>query len=134
MTSRLTDQGIWESRLPDGGFVGLGSRRLAILDLSPAGHMPMSTPDGRLTITYNGEIYNYPELRRTLESKGYKFRSRSDTEAVLYLYQEYGAASVNRLKGMFAFAIWNDERKELFLARDQTAVLLPSSVALRLRV
>ena len=116
------DQGVWETRLPDGGLVALGSRRLAILDLSPAGHMPMSTPDGRLTITYNGEVYNYPELRRELESKGYHFRSGSDTEAVLYLYQEYGAASVSRLNGMFAFAIWDDGRKELFLARDHFGI------------
>lgn len=116
------DQGIWQSRLSDGAFVGLGSRRLAILDLSPAGRMPMSTHEGRLTITYNGEVYNYPELRRELESKGYKFRSRSDTEAVLYLYKEYGTASVRRLKGMFAFAIWDDDRKELFLARDHFGI------------
>jgi asparagine synthase (glutamine-hydrolysing) len=116
------DQGVWNSRLPDGGFVGLGSRRLAILDLSPAGRMPMSTPDALLTITYNGEVYNYPELRRELESKGYRFRSRSDTEAVLYLYQEYGASSIRRLKGMFAFAIWDDRRKELFLARDHFGI------------
>jgi asparagine synthase (glutamine-hydrolysing) len=116
------DEGTWQTRLPDGGFMGLGSRRLAILDLSPAGRMPMSTPDGRLTITYNGEVYNYPELRRELESKGYQFRSRSDTEAVLYLYQEYGAASVKRLSGMFAFAIWDDTRKELFLARDHFGI------------
>ncbi|MFY9611080.1 MAG: asparagine synthase (glutamine-hydrolyzing), partial [Blastocatellia bacterium] len=116
------DQGTWETRLPDGGFAGLGSRRLAILDLSSAGRMPMSTPDGRLTITYNGEVYNYPELRGELESKGYRFRSRSDTEAVLYLYQEYGAASVARLKGMFAFAIWDAQRKELFLARDHFGI------------
>jgi asparagine synthase (glutamine-hydrolysing) len=116
------DEGIWESRLPDGGFVGLGSRRLAILDLSPAGHMPMSTPNGRFTITYNGEVYNYPELRHELELKGHRFRSRSDTEAVLYLYQEHGASSVTRLKGMFAFAIWDDERKELFIARDHFGI------------
>jgi asparagine synthase (glutamine-hydrolysing) len=116
------DEGLWETRLPDDGFIGLGSRRLAILDLSPAGHMPMSTPNGRLTITYNGEVYNYPELRRELELKGYKFRSRTDTEAVLYLYQEYGAASVSHLNGMFAFAIWDDERKELFLARDHFGI------------
>jgi asparagine synthase (glutamine-hydrolysing) len=116
------DEGTWETHRSDGGFVGLGSRRLAILDLSRAGHMPMSTPDGRLTITYNGEVYNYPELRRALEAKGYKFRSRSDTEAVLYLYQEYGAACVSRLKGMFAFAIWDDESKELFLARDHFGI------------
>jgi len=116
------DQGVCETRLSDGGFVGLGSRRLAILDLSPAGHMPMSTPNGRFTITYNGEVYNYPELRRELELKGHRFRSRSDTEAVLYLYQEHGASSVARLKGMFAFAIWDDQRKELFLARDHFGI------------
>ncbi len=116
------DEGVWETCLTDGEFVGLGSRRLAILDLSTAGHMPMSTEDGRLTITYNGEVYNYPELRRELESKGYRFRSSSDTEAVLYMYQEFGASSVARLKGMFAFAIWDDSRKELFLARDHFGI------------
>jgi asparagine synthase (glutamine-hydrolysing) len=116
------DEGVWETRLPDGGIVGLGSRRLAILDVSPAGHMPMSTPDGRLTMTYNGEVYNSPSLRRDLESKGYKFRSRGDTEVVLYLYQEYGAESLRRLNGMFALAIWDDERKELFFARDHFGI------------
>src|SRR5262245_64522926 len=92
----------------DGGTraVGLGSRRLAILDLSPAGHMPMSTPDGCLTIVYNGEIYNSPCLRRELEDKGYNFRSSGDTEVVLQLYREYGPESVKRLNGMFAFVIW----------------------------
>ncbi len=116
------DAGLWQTRLPDGAFVGLGSRRLAILDLSSSGHMPMSTPDGRLTITYNGEIYNYPSLRRELEAKGYVFRSGADTEAILYLYQEYGAASVRRLNGMFAFALWDEARQELFLARDHFGI------------
>lgn len=116
------DQGVWETLLPDGGLVGLGSRRLSILDLSAAGHMPMSTPDGRLTIVYNGEVYNYPELRRELESRGCQFRSRSDTEAVLYSYQEYGPSSVTHLQGMFAFAIWDKERNELFLARDHFGI------------
>jgi asparagine synthase (glutamine-hydrolysing) len=77
------DEGIWESRLSDGSFVGLGARRLAILDRTSAGHMPMSTHEGRLTITYNGEVYNSPELRCELESRGYKFRSLGDTEVVL---------------------------------------------------
>src|ERR1044072_3124643 len=116
------DEGLWETQLPDGAYVGLGSRRLAILDLSPSGHMPMSTPDGRLTITYNGEVYNYPTLRQELEAKGYQFRSHSDTEAILYLYQEYGAESVRRLNGMFALAIWDDARQELFLARDHFGI------------
>src|SRR5882724_978578 len=116
------DQGVWETLLPDGALVGLGSRRLSILDLSAAGHMPMSTPDGRLTIVYNGEVYNYPALRRDLEARGYCFRSRSDTEAVLYLYEAFGPASVTRLNGMFAFAIFDNERKELFLARDHFGI------------
>jgi asparagine synthase (glutamine-hydrolysing) len=116
------DVGLWVGRLADGAFVGLGSRRLSILDLSPAGRMPMSTPDGRFTITYNGEVYNYPSLRRDLESRGYRFRSGSDTEAVLYLFQEYREESVRLLNGMFAFAIWDDLEKELFLARDHFGV------------
>src|SRR5258708_16759003 len=116
------DHGVWEKTLPQGGWVGLGSRRLAILDLTTAGHMPMSTPDGRLTIVYNGEAYNYPQLRKELEAKGYTFRSNSDTEAILYLYREYGPNCVNRINGMFAIAIWDEEHQELFLARDHFRV------------
>lgn len=116
------DSGLWESRLPDGGWVGLGSRRLAILDLSPAGHMPMATADGRYIIVYNGEVYNYPELRKELEDKGYTFHSHSDTEAILYLYQEFGVESVRRLNGMFAIAIWDQKQSELFLARDHFGI------------
>lgn len=116
------DRGLWQTVSADGGWVGLGSRRLSILDLSPAGHMPMSTPDGRLTIVYNGEVYNYPRLRLELESKGYQFRSSSDTEAVLYLYQEYGSDCLRHLNGMFAIAIWDDARQQLFLARDHFGI------------
>ncbi len=116
------DRGLWQTVSADGGWVGLGSRRLSILDLSPAGHMPMSTPDGRLTIVYNGEVYNYPQLRRELESKGYQFRSNSDTEAVLYLYQEYGPDCLRHLNGMFAIAIWDNARQQLFLARDHFGI------------
>src|ERR1044072_7801772 len=116
------DHGTWETTLPDGSRIGLASRRLAILDLSAAGHMPMHSPDGHLTIVYNGEVYNYPQLRRELESKGYEFRSNSDTEAVLYLYKEYGPESVRRLNGMFAFAIWDGEGRQLFLARDHFGI------------
>lgn len=116
------DRGIWETHLPDGRWVGLGSRRLSILDLSPAGHMPMSTVDGRFTIVYNGEIYNYPELRKRLEASGFQFRSHSDTEAVLYLYQQHGRDCLQHLNGMFAFAIWDRDRAELFIARDHLGV------------
>lgn len=116
------DGGLWETSSQRGDWIGMGSRRLAILDLSPAGHMPMSTPDGNLTIVYNGEIYNYPQLRRTLEGKGYCFRSNSDTEAVLFLYQEHGVECVKHLNGMFAFAIWDDVQQSLFLARDHFGI------------
>ena len=116
------DRGTWNRCSESGDRVGLGSRRLSILDLTTAGHMPMSTSDGLLTIVYNGEIYNYPELRRELETKGHKFRSNCDTEAVLYLYREYGVDSVKRLNGMFAYAIWDEARRQLFLARDHFGI------------
>lgn len=116
------DEGTWRRSTAAGGQVGLASRRLAILDLSPAGHMPMATPDGSLTITYNGEIYNFPELRQRLETKGYQFRSGTDTEAILHLYREYGPDCVNHLNGMFAFAIWDAPRQRLFVARDHFGI------------
>ena len=102
--------------------IGLGSRRLAILDLSERGHMPMSTPDGRYWITYNGEVYNYRELRTTLEARGYAFRSNTDTEVILSLYANEGPAMLDRLNGMFAFAIWDSKDRKLFIARDRLGV------------
>jgi len=99
--------------------VGLGHRRLSIIDLSPAGTQPMSTADGRVWITFNGEIYNFLELRQDLESRGHVFRSRTDTEIILALYREYGTECLSRLRGMFAFAIWDADRKRLFAARDR---------------
>jgi len=101
---------------------GLGSRRLAILDLSPRGHMPMATPDERYHITYNGEVYNADVLRRELEDRGDTFRSRTDTEVVLRLYAERGPAMLSLLNGMFAFAIWDTRERSLFLARDRLGV------------
>jgi asparagine synthase (glutamine-hydrolysing) len=100
------------------GRVGFGHRRLAILDLSERGAQPMSTPDGRLIVTFNGEIYNYRVLRQQLEQKGRRFHSDTDTEVLLHLYDEKGAAMVRELRGMFAFAIWDARRRALFLARD----------------
>jgi asparagine synthase (glutamine-hydrolysing) len=116
------DSGLWYKRTASGVRLGLASRRLSILDLSPAGHMPMRTEDGALTIVYNGECYNYPELRRELEARSYKFRSTSDTEAVLYAYREWGPDCVRRLNGMFAIALWDEERQQLFLARDHFGI------------
>jgi len=116
------DDGVWTSLLQDQTFVGLAARRLSIIDLSRAGHMPMSTSDGALTIVYNGEIYNYRELRLSLEQKGYSFRSETDTEVVLNLYREYGENALSRLNGMFAFGIWDSENRELFLARDHFGI------------
>jgi asparagine synthase (glutamine-hydrolysing) len=102
--------------------IALGSRRLSILDLSERAHMPMSTPDGRYRISYNGEVYNYQELRAQLEAQGYTFRSNCDTEVVLNLYAEYGPAMLARLNGMFAIAIWDEQERKLFLARDRLGV------------
>ena len=118
------DSGLWEQHFPDGSYVGLGSRRLAIIDLSPGGHMPMCNEDRNVWITYNGEIYNFAELRRELLSKGHHFASNTDTEVVLHLYEEEGADCVKRLNGMFAFAIcdFRSGSPTLFLARDHFGV------------
>jgi asparagine synthase (glutamine-hydrolysing) len=98
--------------------MGFGHRRLSIIDLSEAGAQPMQSADGKLVITFNGEIYNYRALRKDLEAKGYIFRSQSDTEVLLHLYFDKGEAMVHDLRGMFALAIWDAERRTLFLTRD----------------
>lgn len=118
------DSGFWERRFPDGSYVGLGSRRLAILDLSTDGHMPMCNRERSVWITYNGEIYNFAELRYELQSKGHTFTSNTDTEVVLHLYEQEGAECVEKLNGMFAFGICDlrSGRPELFLARDHFGV------------
>ena len=123
---RMTDA--VRHRGPDGegfwleSFVGFGHRRLAIIDLSPLGHQPMQTEDGSLVVTYNGEIYNFQNLRGELEARGHRFRSTCDTEVVLRAYEEWGPACVRRFNGMFAFAIWDRNRNRLFLARDRYGV------------
>ena len=101
---------------------GFGFRRLAIVDLSPAGHQPMQTPDGNITIMLNGEIYNHLALRKVLESKGYRYRSRSDTETILYAYQEYGIEVVHKLLGMFAIALWDEQKQRLLVMRDRIGI------------
>ena len=115
-------------RGPDGegfytdSFIGLGHRRLAIIDLSPAGHQPMISEDGQFAIVYNGEVYNFQELRAELESLGYPSRSKTDSEVVLNAYVEWGPECVSRFNGMFAFAIWDKTRQRLFLARDRYGI------------
>lgn len=100
----------------------LGHRRLSFLDLTEAGKQPMTNEDGSLRITYNGEIYNYLELRSELEAYGHIFRSHTDTEVILHGYEQWGTEVLSKLKGMFAFGIWNEKSKELFLARDRFGI------------
>jgi len=108
--------GLWSS--PD-RQVCLGHRRLAIIDLDPAANQPFLSPDGRLALTFNGEIYNYRELRRELETRGVRFRTESDSEVLLESYRAFGDACVERFSGMFAFAIWDEAERRLFFARDR---------------
>jgi asparagine synthase (glutamine-hydrolysing) len=123
---RMTD--VIAHRGPDGegqyvdGPLGLGHRRLAVIDLTAAGHQPMATQDGSMVLSYNGEIYNFQELRVELEALGYTFRSRTDSEVVLYALDRWGWGAVRRFNGMFAFAAWDARRRELILARDRYGI------------
>jgi asparagine synthase (glutamine-hydrolysing) len=115
-------------RGPDGegqwaeGSIGLGHRRLAIIDLSPAGAQPMVCTDQRYVVSFNGEIYNFKELRAQLQALGYKFRSQTDTEVILYAFAVWGTQAISRLNGMFAFAIWDRKERVLTLARDRYGI------------
>jgi asparagine synthase (glutamine-hydrolysing) len=111
------DEGVWT-----GDGVGLGHRRLSIIDLSASGRNPMCNEDETIWIVFNGEIYNFQELRPQLEASGHKFRSHTDTEVILHLYEDHGAACVEQLRGMFAFAIWDRRARQLLLARDRLGV------------
>jgi len=123
---RMTD--VIAFRGPDGqgvytdGPIGLGHRRLAVIDLSPAGQQPMANDAGELVLVYNGEVYNFQELRAELEAAGHRFRSRTDTEVVLRAYEVWGEACVERFNGMFALAIWDRRRRRLWLARDRYGI------------
>jgi asparagine synthase (glutamine-hydrolysing) len=113
------DAGAWVSQ---DARVGLGHRRLSIVDLSAAGHNPMPNEDGQVWITYNGEVYNHGALRPALEAAGHRYRSRTDTETLLHLYEEHGVEMLHKLRGMFAFAIWDEPRRRLFIARDRVGI------------
>src|ERR1700704_887806 len=102
-----------------GGELVFGHLRLSILDLSPLGHQPMGTADGKTWIVYNGEVYNFREVRSDLQALGWVFRSESDTEVILAAYRTWGLDAVERFRGMFAFALWDDSKKRLHLCRDR---------------
>ena len=110
------DAGTWIS-----DAVGFGHRRLSIVDLG-GGHQPMSNEDGTIWIAFNGEIYNHRELRPQLEERGHVYRTQSDTETILHLYEEFGIAGVAKLRGMFAYAIWDSVQRKLVLARDRLGI------------
>jgi asparagine synthase (glutamine-hydrolysing) len=112
------DEGFWS----DGQHCSLGFRRLSILDLSSAGHQPMHTPDGRYTLIFNGEMYNFPELKRELEQAGVTFRSTGDAEVVLQALAHWGKPVLARFNGMFALAFYDCQQRQLLLARDHAGI------------
>src|SRR5262249_53705874 len=119
--------GVMVHRGPDdegvhvGRGVALGMRRLSIIDLD-RGQQPVANEDGSVWVVFNGEIYNYKELRRELGQRGHAFRTESDTETIVHLYEELGPHAVDRLRGMFAFAVWDERRRQLLLARDRLGI------------
>ncbi len=123
LLQRMTD--VIQHRGPDAdgiyvkGNIGLGHRRLSIIDLSDAGRQPMFSDDQQLAIVFNGEIYNFSDYRQNLQKRGHTFHSRTDTEVILYLYREYGEQCLQYLRGMFAFALWDEQKQQLLLARDR---------------
>ncbi len=117
------DDGVWSSQPANSGQkLCLGHRRLSIIDISAAGHQPMISADGRYAITFNGEIYNYRELRQQLTTSGHKFTTETDTEVLLATFAEWGAECLPRLNGMFAFGVWDNQEQTLTLARDHVGV------------
>lgn len=121
MNARLTHRGPDAQAVFVGPHVGLGHTRLSIVDVAE-GAQPMTTPDGRHTITFNGEIYNFAALRTALEQQGVRFRTHSDTEVVLWMYRTFGPQCLERLRGMFAFAVYDRDAKSIFIARDRLGI------------
>jgi len=122
ITDLLVHRGPDDSGFYNDKHMSLGNRRLSIIDLSKKGNQPISNEDGTKYIVFNGEIYNFAELRSELQKKGHKFRSDTDTEVIIHSYEEYGKKCVEKFNGMFAFAIWDSRKKELFLARDRLGI------------
>ena len=122
MTARLSHRGPDQSGIYCSDSVSLGHRRLSVIDLSARGRQPMSHPSGMYHVVYNGEIYNFAEVRRELERKGHHFQSDTDTEIILHGYAEWGRNCVQRFNGMFAFVLWDQRRQELFAARDRIGI------------
>jgi len=121
MADRIVHRGPDDEGIHDGGSVILGMRRLSIIDLS-GGHQPIPNEDETIWVVCNGEIYNFRELRRSLESRGHRFRTHSDTEILVHLYEEHGEEFVSRLEGMFGFALWDSVRKKLLVGRDRLGI------------
>jgi len=121
MNRRIVHRGPDDDGFYLSGNVGLAMRRLSIIDLQ-AGHQPLSNEDGTVWVVYNGEIYNHQDLRPLLEARGHRYRTRSDTETIVHLYEEYGPDCVRHLRGMFAFALWDTRRRRLFAARDRLGI------------
>src|SRR5574337_283549 len=121
MTGRLRHRGPDDEGFYAEGPIGLGFRRLSIIDLE-GGRQPMSDDTGTVRVAFNGEIYNFPELKAELESLGYVFRTRSDTEVIVHGYRQWGADVLDRLNGMFGLAVWDNKEKRLMLARDRMGI------------
>ena len=121
MCDTIIHRGPDEHGIYTNGPVGLGSTRLSIIDVE-GGHMPLSNEDGTVWIAYNGEVYNFPHLRKRLEQAGHQFATHSDTETIVHLYEEEGDDFVRSLNGMFALAIWDERKRRLVLARDHLGI------------
>ena len=119
MTNALRHRGPDDEGLLEDDSVSLGHRRLSIIDLDRRSRQPMSNEDGDVWVVFNGEVYNYLELRKTLEEGGHRFSTESDTEVLVHLYEDGGIDSIGKLNGMFAFALWDSNKKTLFLVRDR---------------
>jgi asparagine synthase (glutamine-hydrolysing) len=122
MRDELTHRGPDDAGIYIKNNLGLGHNRLSIIDPTPAGHQPMCNEDGTVWIVYNGEVYNYPEIKRELSRRGHSFRSNTDSEVIIHAYEEFGEDCVDKFRGMFAFAIWDERKGTLFMARDRLGI------------